>query len=223
MGKSQLVLKTTPQELAAQVKFLAAPKIQIILDKASIQIEKRIADLLRSSIETHSVIESLGDAPNIESLQVAFGLTDGMASEAASQIVNAVISAVRVERRKSRRAIIGSLVVNVDPVLATSLVLSTVPASTYTSNGHLISWLDWLLTKGTQVIIGGYEVISTVRDNAKSRSGGGFMLKTGSQAMSFSVPSKFAGTAGDNFITKTIFASRPNIENIIRTEITRLF
>lgn len=223
MGKAQLILKTSPQEFASQVKFLAVPQAQKVLDKASVQIEKRIAGLLRSSIETHDAVESLQGAPNIESLQVAFGLTDGMASEAVDQIINAIISAVRVERRKSRRAVVGSLVVSVDPVLATSLVLSTVPASTYTSNGHLISWLDWLLTKGTQVIIGGYEVVSTVGANAKSRSGGGFMLKTGSQAMSFRVPSKFAGTAGDNFITRTIFANRPNIENIIRTEITRLF
>ena len=53
----------------------------------------------------------------------------------------------------------------------------------------------------------------------RSRSGGGFMLPTGG---AFRVAPEFAGTPGDNFITRAIIANQNNISNIIRTEFGKL-
>ena len=75
------------------------------------------------------------------------------------------------------------------------------------------------MTRGTQVIIDDFEVVSTDYDD-KSRSGGGFMLPTNGV---FRVDPEFAGTPGDNFITRAIIANGPNIRRIIQEEFRRLF
>ena len=79
----------------------------------------------------------------------------------------------------------------------------------------------WLLTKGSQVIIEEFELVSTVHEDHKSRSMGGFMLKT--RRGDFRVPPAFAGIHGDNFITKALISNQPIIRRIVREEVKRVF
>ena len=216
MADTRLKLVTTPSQFAATVQFLVAPKVDKILTKARPAIQNRISHLLRTAIETSQTIQSLKGGK----LQVDFGLTDGAASAATADIVNAVVSSVNVFFQKSRRGkTLGNLVIQIDPATVSAIV-QTSPHGIYDSNGHQITWLDWLMTRGTQVINEDFEVVSTVDYDDRSRSGGGFMLPTGGV---FRVDPEFAGTAGDNFITRAIIANGPNIRRIIQEEFRRLF
>ena len=216
MAGTRLKLVTTPSQFAATVKFLAAKPIDRILTKARPAIQNRISNLLRTAIEASETIQSLKDGK----LQVDFGLTDGAASAAVANIVNAILSSVNVFFQKSRRGrTLGRLVIQIDPATV-SAVVQTSSGGIYNSNGHQITWLDWLMTKGTQVVVEDFEVVSTVDYNERSRSGGGFMFPTGGV---FRVDPEFAGTAGDNFITRAIIANGPNIRRIIQEEFKRLF
>ena len=76
------------------------------------------------------------------------------------------------------------------------------------------------MTRGTEVVVEGFEVVSTASYDDRSRSGGGFMLQTGG---AFRVAPEFAGTAGDNFVSRAIIANGPNIRKIIQEEFRRLF
>ena len=92
MAGTRLKLVTTPSQFAATVKFLAAKPIDRILTKARPAIQNRISNLLRTAIEGSLTIRSLKGGK----LQVDFGLTDGAASEATADIVNAVVSSINV-------------------------------------------------------------------------------------------------------------------------------
>ena len=216
MAGTRLRLVTTPSQFAATVQFLVAPKVDDILIKAKPAIQNRISNLLRTAIEGSPTIQSLKGGE----LQVDFGLTDGEAAAATQDIVNAVVSAVNVFFQKSKRGkTLGNLVIQIDPAIVSTAVQTSTTNGIYSSNGNQITWLDWLMNKGTQVIIDGFEVVSTDYDE-RSRSGGGFMLPTGGV---FRVAPEFAGTAGDNFITRAIIANGPNIRKIIQEEFRRLF
>ena len=213
----RLRLLTTDAQFSATVSFLAAPKINKILRKAKPLIQRKVSDLLRTVIEGSPAIRSLEDGV----LRVDFGLEDGMADSATRDIVNAVVSSLVVEFQapKSKRSLtLGSLSIRIDPAVVSSLVQVSTTAGIYNSNGHNISWLNWLMTKGTEVVVEGFDVVSTEYDE-RSRSGGGFMIKTGG---AFRVAPEFAGTPGDNFITRAIIANQNNISNIIRTEFGKL-
>ena len=216
MAGTRLRLVTTPSQFAATVQFLVAPKVDKILKKAKPAIQNRISNLLRTAIEGSLTIQSLKGGE----LQVDFGLTDGAANAATRDIVNAVVSAVNVFFQKSRQGkTLGNLVIQIDPAIISTAVQTSTTNGIYNSNGNQITWLDWLMNKGTQVVVEGFEVVSTDYDE-RSRSGGGFMLPTGGV---FRVAPEFAGTAGDNFITRAIIANGPNIRKIIQEEFKRLF
>ena len=217
MAGGRLRLLTTDAQFAATVSFLAAPKINKLLRKAKPLIQRRVSDLLRTAIEGSLTIRSLEDGV----LKVDFGLEDGMADSATRDIVNAVVSSLVVEFQspKSKRSLtLGSLSIRIDPGTVAALVQVSTTAGIYNSNGHNISWLNWLMTKGTEVVVEEFDVVSTEYDE-RSRSGGGFMIKTGG---AFRVAPEFAGTPGDNFITRAIIANQNNISNIIRTEFGKL-
>lgn len=216
MAGTRLRLVTTPSQFAATVQFLIAPEADKILTKAKPAIQNRISNLLRTAIEGSPTVQSLRGGE----LQVDFGLTDGAAAAATQDIVNAVVSAVNVFFQKSRRGkTLGNLVIQIDPAIVSTTVQTSTTNGIYNSNGNQITWLDWLMNKGTQVVIDGFELVSTDYDE-RSRSGGGFMLPIGGV---FRVAPEFAGTAGDNFITRAIIANGPNIRKIIQEEFKRLF
>jgi len=216
MPNARLILATTPSQFAAKVQFLVAPKVDKILVKAKPAIQTRISNLLRIAIEGSLTIQSLKNGQ----LRIDFGLTDDAAASAVSDIVNAVVTSVNIFFNKSRRGkTLGTLVIQIDPATVSAAV-ETSSMGSYFSNGHQITWLDWLMTKGTQVIIEDFEVTSTVDYDDRSRSGGGFMLQTGGI---FRVAPEFAGTAGDNFVSRAIIANGPNIRRIIQEEFRRLF
>jgi hypothetical protein len=217
MASGRLRLLTTDAQFSATVNFLVAPKINKILRKAKPLIQRKVSDLLRTVIEGSPAIRSLEDGV----LRVDFGLEDGMADSATRDIVNAVVSSLVVEFQapKSKRSLtLGSLSIRIDPGTVAALVQISTTAGIYNSNGHNISWLNWLMTKGTEVVVEEFDVVSTEYDE-RSRSGGGFMIKTGG---AFRVAPEFAGTPGDNFITRAIIANQNNISNIIRTEFGKL-
>lgn len=74
-----------------------------------------------------------------------------------------------------------------------------------TEKGEDLPWLKWLLLDGGSVIIADYSVKFK---QGTGRTGGGTMKQTGS----WSVPSQFSGTLGDNFITRAIESIQDQLE-----------
>jgi hypothetical protein len=90
-----------------------------------------------------------------------------------------------------------------------------------TRKGSTIRWLDWLLNYGDQIIVRDYDVDFSAP--LFSRTGGAIMAGAGSvfgntKANSdggWSVPSEYSGTEGNNFMTRSIDAVTPKLEQFM--------
>ena len=80
--------------------------------------------------------------------------------------------------------------------------------------GYSLPWLEWLLLEGNKTIISNYGIV--VGPNRSSRTGMAIMKGS---AGSWKVPSQFAGTIGDNWITRAIDAAEGPIQDIINKAI----
>lgn len=79
-----------------------------------------------------------------------------------------------------------------------------------TVRGYSLPWLEWLLLEGNKTIIKNYEVV--LGPSLYSRTGSALMQ---SSRRSWSVPSEFAGTINDNWITRAIDGAAPEIEKLL--------
>lgn len=76
--------------------------------------------------------------------------------------------------------------------------------------GYNLSWLEWLLLEGNKIIIPKQEVI--IGPNKFSRTGYAVMRPS---STSWKVPSQYAGTINDNWITRAIDSTEDNINNLL--------
>lgn len=76
--------------------------------------------------------------------------------------------------------------------------------------GYSLPWLEWLLLKGNSTIIKNQRVI--IGPNKASRTGLAVMRDS---SASWKVPSQFAGTIDDNWITRALDSAESNIEQTI--------
>lgn len=100
------------------------------------------------------------------------------------------------------------------------------PNASYISakSGERIEWAKWLLTRGTSKIIENYRITYNpeIVEKGQSRSGQAIMVKAAKSGKKskdngegviegggwyWSVPSEFAGTTTDNFLTKAILSA----------------
>lgn len=156
-------------------------------------------------------------------LRIDLGLSEDAADSAISEIASFIKSQVSVVYRTAKR---GKNIYGLDIVLLPNPnFYKDISAGTYYSFGYYasnpkynpsgqpfeISWLEWLMTRGTEVINSDFYVFYK---EGEGRSGGGFMLnknKLRSSKKSFRIDPEHAGTIEDNFVTKAIAASIPEI------------
>lgn len=91
-------------------------------------------------------------------------------------------------------------------------VLGTNYAEVYdVVNGYTLPWLKWLLLDGSVPIIKDHFVV--IGPNRRSRTGMAVMRQDTNK--SWSVPKQYAGTQRDNWITRAIFSSRTEIQQVL--------
>jgi hypothetical protein len=79
-----------------------------------------------------------------------------------------------------------------------------------TVRGYTLPWLEWLLLEGNKTIVRNYEVI--MGPNRASRTGLALMKPS---KKSWKVPSEFAGTSNDNWITRAIDGAESDIQKLL--------
>lgn len=184
------------------------------LQKQSAVLKLEIQKLIRSTLNNDQCISSLlGYDIAISNLQRQFGLTDDEAVDAVDKIISAVIDSIEISINTTAGKKTSNIVCTLS-VLPESLQRSMGQSiGVYTSgpSGSPIPWLDWLLTRGLEIVVFDYRLFLT--DSDKSRAGGAIMAK---QSGSFyRVDSRFAGTVGDNFLTRAIYSTQDEITKII--------
>lgn len=88
----------------------------------------------------------------------------------------------------------------------------------YLSDGGLVDWLNWLLYRGTDIVVADHSILysrDAGREFPTSRSGQAIMIPLGS----YSVPPEYAGTENDNWLTKAMDGIQDYIFELIKREI----
>jgi hypothetical protein len=78
-------------------------------------------------------------------------------------------------------------------------VLNLPEAATISDKGVAIEWLEWVLTKGDQIIVSQHEIVFTPGEGISEMA-----IMVPNNAASWRVPPEFSGTAQDNVITREI-------------------
>lgn len=161
------------------------------------KILNEIKLLLPNWISDQPEMQSLSSG-GTSSLVGQFGITIGSAS-----IINAIISSVVGSTTMSivpynNKLKGGGIEVNIQPDNFANLL--NLPQGHSVYKGGDLHWLDWLLNRGDEIIVAGYEY-NPQTGLGRSRLGN---MKEGG---SFRVPPEFSGTDKDNFITRALIGS----------------
>ena len=166
-------------------------------------------EIKRKSFEWVSVqpeISSLLSEGDSSSLNAQFGLCPGQASQIIPSIINSIVDSIEVKINPISNTLKGGIIINFQSTTFSNL-LGDLSYDVITEKGISLNWLDWLLTRGDEVIVVGY---SFVPSNL-GRAGAGTM-KLGS---GFRVSPEFSGTIEDNFITRAFSKKEQEIQKII--------
>lgn len=93
------------------------------------------------------------------------------------------------------------------------------PLSRFTSGGHNVDWLRWLLLEGDTVVVSGFEFVSKPRHAKFSRTGTGIMVR--SKDPGWKVPDRLAGTKADNWVTQLLRTLEAAVFAILEEELRR--
>ena len=146
-----------------------------------------------------------------ESVFYELGLVDG--SSKISQLINIWINNIEYNYNKpsiKNNNIRASFSVNAIKSDFSDVLGSDYAQMTDNLRGYSLPWLKWLLLDGSMTIIDNYTV--TMGYNKYSRTGNAVMTPSSG---SWKIQSQFAGTLGDNWITRAIDNSTDSINNLL--------
>jgi len=131
------------------------------------------------------------------SLAGYFGVV-GDASSIATKIAISVADSLTFKLDNFKNNLNGGFEVYIQPTTFINLLGIQDGRSVYA--GGNLHWLDWLLTKGDEIIISNYQYNP---QTGLGRSGLGNMIPGGV----FRVPPQFSGTANNNFVTRALIGN----------------
>jgi hypothetical protein len=206
---------------------------RIFMQAASIESQKLIKSKL-STIQANTtkaasaiILASLNNSDTVQSLLFGslrddFGLFGNSVQITVNNIVKYISQniKIKIEQYKS-----GGFIFRITVQLLSSNDLQNiieVPLGSFPSRGGMVNWLEWLTTKGSQVVIGDYWIFPYAK--GKTRSGGTKIMKkiTSSNGEPFRVDPKYAGNADSNFITRAIEDVADEILNIVALEVEKV-
>lgn len=221
-------VKVDPNQFGPELLKQWAFSVNNALARAAKTARSRCRQALRTALNASKEYKALFmevGSPSAIGLQGELGIEDP--NETVNAVVDAVVDALRIDviKAKAKWAGLGSItdfgglrVVIVPENLAFLLSLDE---ASYDSNGYEIEWLSWLLYSGTSVIISDYYVLyqGTGVDNPRSRTGDAIMVESGKTKKNFKIRPTYAGTAGNNWITRAGARAEPRIQTILTEEL----
>jgi hypothetical protein len=185
------------------------------------QVESRVTTAVREKIRQH--LFSSGTTQSILNgkLRSDFGLTYTAAQIAVNSIISHVIDNIKVSIKYSYKGA-NIAIFSLDLLPLGMDKLSQLPEGNYISSGKYgggdVTWLTWLLTRGTTVVIGDFYVFEGISGTSRSNES---VMQRGRSG--FRVEPGFAGTENDNFVTRALDPIIPEIrDEVFKTFIEAL-
>jgi len=175
-------------------------KLDRALKLAVPQIKQHVRNIIFDSMLDNDVLNAIHGG----NLMGALGLTSSQGLNAATEIASMVANSIKVTTKKVRLrglGLDGGLTIMVQPSDFSNVLGIPEGVVEYFSKKYdgmvKLDWLNWLLTRGDDIIVGDY---SFVERTGSGRSGLGDMVAGGM----FRIPPEYSGTGDDNFITRTL-------------------
>lgn len=192
------------------------------LKMISASVKIRIRQLIIQNIKNSNVYQAISED---ETFIGELGFEDGR--NRLDIIIEQWVSTLRVEfiRGTNKDSGGGVRVVGITTDFSDILNMNEAKFTT-PENGHILPWLDWLLTKGVSILIDDYGFISKDRVSLDkilrySRTGQGLM--SDKIKGKFHIRHSFSGTVDDNFMINAVKAIQgKDIHAIVRSEISRI-
>lgn len=196
--------KETGKSIQKQINDYYNSKIHMFSsENVKHKIEPIIESLIKESYTYNSLISG--------SLRGAFGFPVGEEKRIVDPVIEHVVNGMIINVKPRAIGSKFDVSVRMEFDFDKSGVFS-LEESIIESDGGVVNWVDWLLTKGSSVVVEAYHVVfGNFAESDESRSKIALMFKGGS----FSVPSKHAGTDGDNFISRAISNGGGGLHNKI--------
>jgi len=177
-----------------------------VFNKIKPSLEKEVVNLLVSKIKNEPEYSSLING----TLKFEFGIpSDSYVDDTINFWANNFQLSVK-EPTKTRRSINANISIS---MIKTDFsdVLSQPYASVIDSkSGAILPWLRWLLIDGSKILVKEHRV--KIGANAASRTGMAVMVKSDSN---WRVPSEYAGTVSNNWITRALDNIDQDIDSLL--------
>ena len=181
------------------------------------QVEASVLQKVREKIRSRLLSSNVTQSLLSGKLKSDFGLTNSVAARAVSKIIDYVSDNVKVSLKYSfKGANIATFSLDLLPMGTKEL--SMLPEGNYVSTGKFgggdVTWLTWLVTQGTTVVIGDYYVFENPEGNTRA----GSVMQKATKRDGFRVDPSFAGTVDDNFVIRALQPIIPEIKDqVFRT------
>lgn len=179
--------------------------------------KKDVSSIILASLNNSETVQSLLSG----SLRDDFGLFGNTVQITVNNIVKYIANNIKVNIQQSKKNR-SEYTISVELLKMNDIKnLIEVPLGSFPSKGGMVNWLEWLTTKGTQVILGDYFIYPFAK--GQTRSGGTkVMQKIASSSQPFRVDPKHAGNENDNFIRRAVLDVEDEIINAIAEQIQRI-
>ena len=192
-----------------KVNTAIANHMNKLIPKNRNRAKAQIKSQIRGWIEEQPEVASLMTQGGLGSLNAQFGLPPGIPTITIEAILRALIASIKVIFTKVNNKVQGGIEFRIQGDVILSLL--GIPGGTIiTDKGTPLNWLEWLLTRGHEVIVSGYMYTPAP---GQGRSGGGTM--TGGSIFRVE-PISFAGTVNNNFITRAFSGRNKDLSRILR-------
>lgn len=190
--------------------------IRASLPKIENAARSKVSSIILTSLQRSDTVQSLLSG----SLRDDFGLFGNTVQITVNNIVKYIANnfTLIISQAKKNRAAYTISVRLLKPGDIETII--GLPLGSFPSKGGMVDWLEWLTTKGSQVVLGDYFIYPYAKGNTRS-GGTSIMQKIVSSGKAFRVDPKYAGTINDNFIRNAVLDVEDEIINEIALEIQR--
>lgn len=210
-----LRLVDTPAQIEKKILSAMVNKLNKAMDRSGPIIDRKIQDLLVETIKQTPVYR---DMQTRTAFRGEMGIPDSV--NQFKSILKAFQDSVTVtlhefyinNRHISGQISVGMIHRSFDDVL--NLPAAKFASVTKGKNGTTVTkvypWLEWLIKKGTGFLVQDYVVTTNPKALQKGTSRTGQALMQVSYDNAFKLAAPYAGTIGDNFVTRAIGVSEEN-------------
>lgn len=201
------------EKISSDINQAIASSINSKIKKNSQATLYEIKKLIPNWIESQPEISSLyNQAPG--TLFALLGLRSGDPQKAVKSIIDSVSDSISINIKPVDKKLSGGIEFYFQPQDFSNLLSLNEGFVIY--GGGSLHWLDWMLTRGSEIIVANYYYSPEV---GLGRSNQGIMEFGGS----FRIPPQFSGTITDNFITRALVGVKQEkeISNVLEGVLLR--